>query len=160
LLFLLVFLWGCGSEDAEKKEGISSFFWDVHIERWETTPLLKSTQSSVQYNGVVQTVQHEQTPSEGMVFLLLDLVVEKKQAGASVFSWGDVFVEDSEGHRFSRHPNDSFLDSSDRQRMKGTSLNFGKNEGFVCFEIPEGSAKGSLRLVVLLEQQEHSLEIK
>ncbi|HPE70196.1 MAG TPA: hypothetical protein P5560_12260 [Thermotogota bacterium] len=130
------------------------------MKSWETTSSLKSTQSSVQYNGVIQKVEHEQTPSEGMVFLLLDMVVEKKQAGASVFSWENVFVEDAEGHRFSRHPNDSFLASYDRQRMKGTSLNFGKNEGYVCFEIPEESANGALRLVVLLEQQEHSLEIQ
>ncbi len=121
--------------------------WNLAVVSAEAAADLKGTRAYTQYDGTTSETPIEQKPASGSTFLLLELVVEKKQAGAPAFSWKDVRVEDGAGGSWSRMANDTFLESFGFPRVKSTDLTFGRNEGFVCFEIPESAAKGALHLV-------------
>jgi len=112
---------------------------------------LSTTQSVVQYDGQTQLIPHEHKPGEGNVFLIVEMVVEKQKTGAGSFRWANVSVTDADGKVYSRHPNDTFLELHNYSRMKSTDLNFGRNEGFVCFEITRESSEQSLWLVYTAE---------
>ena len=118
------------------------------------TDSLSTTQSVVQYDGQTQLVPHEQTPGEGNAFLIIELVVEKQKPGAGSFRWTDVSVIDANGKVYSRHPNDTFLELYGFPRMKSTNLNFGRSEGYICFEITKDSAAKALSLVYATEDGE------
>ena len=101
----------------------------------------------MQYNGVATNIQYEEKPSAGHTFLLMRLTIEKQSAGPSTFRWDDLFVVDSAGNKTYRLPNDTFLVNYNLLRIKSTDLVIGRNEGYLCFEVPVASATGDLNLV-------------
>lgn len=121
--------------------------WALTVLGAETTTNLSSTQFYVQYGGDLEEVAFNAQPTDGNVFLLLQMTIEKERAGKGVFAWADLSVRDAGGNAFARHKNDTFLESHSLKRIKSTDLTFGKHEGFLCFELPAASAAGELTLV-------------
>lgn len=118
--------------------------WSVELLFAETAETLAGTQAVVQYSGEVQTVEVADSPGPGNVFLLLELLVEKLQNGSAAFLWDNAYVEDENGNRYSRHENDTFLESYNLPRLKSVELKIGANRGFACYEIPEAASTGDL----------------
>ncbi len=131
--------------------------WSIIVVKWEVTNDLSGSQAAQQYNGDVVQIQYNEKPSDGKSFLLLDLSVTKQVAGASTFSWKNLYVKDSSGNHYARMENDTFLENYNFPRLKSTDLTLGENKGFACFEIPVDSAKGGLSLVY--ESTDESLEL-
>ncbi len=131
----------------ETNNTTSTSAWQISILTSEISSQLSATQLAVLYNGETQSVAHEETPPNGQTFLLLDMIIEKTATGSAKFSWGNVSVCDTQGNTYSRHPNDTFLEIYNFKRIKATDLNFGKNEGVVCFLVPEGSDLEQLTFV-------------
>lgn len=132
--------WAQGAES-------SAPFWNVQILQSELATDLRSTQMVMQYGGSLNPVDHYEAPAEGCVFLLVEMRIEKERPGKSVFSWADVYVQDAEGNRYARHPDDTFLEIHGIDRIMATDLTFGDNLGTVCFEIPQERAAEDLTFI-------------
>ena len=137
-----------------------NYTWSIILKNSETTDDLNTTQAAVQYNGDTVQVSYREKPGDGNTFLLVELVIEKKKSGASKFEWEKVYVLDSAGTKFYRHENDTFLEIFNFNRIKSTDLTFGKNEGFICFEIPKQAAKGKLYLIYDSPEGENRIKLK
>ena len=126
----------------------------------ETKDGLSGTQSDLQYSGETVQTQIMENPGKGNMFLIVQMVVEKTQAGTSAFSWDRLFVMDSGGTRYSRSDNDSFLENYGYTRIKSTDLTIGTNEGAACFEIPSSSVADTLMLVYESDEGNISIPLK
>ena len=115
--------------------------WQVGLLGAELADSLTVTMATVQYSGEVLETTSEAKPGNGNTFLLLELTIEKIGTGRASFSWADAHIQDSGGNVYYRHPNDTFLSNLNIPRLKGTDIVFGKESGYVCFEIPS-AAKG------------------
>ena len=70
--------------------------------------------------------------------MLIKIIAEKKE-GSETIAWTDFHVVDSSGNTYPRLY-DSFLEDFGFKRMKGTTLSFGKNEGWIAFEVDDDSS--------------------
>ena len=120
--------------------------WQVVLNNWEIATDLRGTQLIQQYNGDVTQIQYQEVPSEGHTFLLVSLTIEKQVPGPATFKWEELTIIDENGAAYARHPNDTFLSNYNFPRIKSTDLTFGKEEGFICFEIPLDVSAGKLTL--------------
>jgi hypothetical protein len=149
LVGLVLILPACKESEGSTKA--SAIFevdsWTIQIRRWESAKQLKTTRAIEHYNGNIDFVPQEEKPREGFVFLLVELVLEKKNSGPSAFFWERLFIEDAKTNRYSRLSNDTFIETYGFHRIKAVSLNFGKNEGYACYEIPESEANNKVTLV-------------
>ena len=134
--------------------------WSVSVRRCEIAEDLSTTQSAVQYGGESVSYDVSEKPQEGNVFVLIEMVIEKEGTGASKFLWDNAYVEDAQGTRYSRHTNDTFLRSFNLLRIKSTDLVLGKNEGFVCYELPSDAAKGDLYFVYETDDESVKMQIQ
>ena len=121
--------------------------WDITLISCEVTDDLSATKSAVQYDGDAVEVSLNEKPSSGNIFVLVEMIIEKVEAGSEKFEWGRAFVLDEEGNEYARHTNDTFLENFNFPRIKSIDLTFGKNEGFVCYELPIETTKESLFFV-------------
>jgi len=117
-----------------------SEMWRVELVTAELTDSLLTTRVALQYGGGVLETTNEVMPSSGYNFLIVGLIIEKTGVGRAAFSWNDAHITDSDGNVFFRHPNDTFLTHLNIPRLRGTDMVFGEEYGYVCFEIPFGSA--------------------
>lgn len=120
--------------------------WKLTFEQMQIAKDLATEQSAVQYSGETVVSDIKETPAEGMVFVLVQLQIEKEQAGNSVFSWDQLSIQDESGTKYPRMDNDTFLQNYGYARQKSTDLTLGVNEGYICFELPEAAAAGKLTL--------------
>jgi hypothetical protein len=146
-VLLCLFLAGCGGHDGNSIVENTSEFWRVEIETAEVVTGLAGSQSQLQYGGTIIEIPLGQMPRDGYLFLILDMTVEKINAGRSSFSWRDTFITDNNGNKWQRHENDTFLDSFGFARLRGSDIVMGLNEGHVCYEIPVQAARGNLWFV-------------
>jgi hypothetical protein len=121
--------------------------WKIEVFNFEIAEDLSTTASALLYSGDIALIDFHEEPTHGNTFLLIELSIEKKNPGPSVFEWARLTIEDESGATFYRHPNDTFLEVYNFPRIKSTDLTFGKHDGFICFEIPVSSKAGSLNLV-------------
>jgi len=112
--------------------------WRVELLSAETTERLTTTKAALQYGGGIQETTNEIFPESDHEFLLLGLNIEKIGTGRASFSWNDAHIIDADGNVFYRHRNDTFLTHLNIPRLRGTDMVFGKEYGYVCFEIPKG----------------------
>jgi len=110
--------------------------WTISVLKWEITDNLEATESVLQYNGDVTINQLEEKPSDGFTFLLIKLEITKVKPGSSAFIWKNLYISDSDGNKYQRLSNDTFLDNYNLPRIKSTDLTLGSNEGYICVEIP------------------------
>lgn len=153
VLSLLFVCAGCGnaSEQPEDENAATTdqaeFLWQIDVMSAEVTDNLTNTQTFIMYDGRPEDVAYTKSPKEGFLYLLLDLGIDKNGTGGGAFSWKDVYVEDAQRNQFYRHENDAFLEDYNIPRLKSTNLTIGNNEGFVCFEIPEGTDLSDMKIV-------------
>jgi hypothetical protein len=121
--------------------------WQITAVRCEISDDLSTTQSAVQYDGDSITIELNEKPKEGNVFVLIEMIIEKTGVGAGAFEWDHSYVLDSSDNQYQRHANDTFLQNFNLPRIKSTDLVFGKNEGFVCYELPREAADDALFFV-------------
>ena len=123
-------------------ENVENSIWTVNVEEFETKPSLHTVESVPQYLGANLDVPHDNTPSEGMQYLLVNLTVSKQASGNSSFAWKNLSLSIN-GETYNRMDNDSFLSDHGYSRMPGTDLKLGTKSGWICFEIPNNiSPKG------------------
>jgi hypothetical protein len=160
-IFGVLFIAACSnSATAEPASAVidqSGYIWTITVDRWEISDALNATQSVMQYNGVATNIQYEEKPADGHTFLLMRLTIEKQSAGPSTFQWDQLYVVDGAGHQTQRHPNDTFLANYNLLRIKSTDLVIGRNEGYLCFEIPLSASYDDL--ILTYESGEGILEI-
>jgi hypothetical protein len=123
------------------------FPWTITVEKWKVLSSLKGDLKELQYDGTERKQAYEQKPTLGMVFLIIDLALDKQKGSTTNFSWKDVYVQDFRGERYYRHRNDGFLVLFDMKMINAVDLNFGEHRGSVCFELPERVAKEALNFV-------------
>ena len=153
---LLLFTAGCATQakapaKAAESAADASLVWQISVEASEITDSISSTQAVVAYGGDVSQVSHSDAPSEGTVYLLVLLNIDKSQAGKDKFLWSDLSVTDADGNVYSRMANDTFLETHGLPRVKATDLSIGNNHGYVCFEIPATLDASKLTLVYSAE---------
>ncbi len=129
----------------------ASLLWQISVETSEITSSISSTEAMVTYGGDVNQVSHSDDPSEGNVYLLLLLNIDKTQAGKDKFLWSDLSVVDADGNTYARMANDTFLETHGLPRVKATDLSIGNNHGYACFEIPATADACKLTLVYSAE---------
>ena len=138
----------CGHRDtADSVTGQARFPWTITVEKSKILSSLKGDLKELQYDGTERKQAYEQKPGSGMVFLIIDLALDKQKGNTTNFSWKDVYVQDLRGERYYRHRNDGFLELFGMKRIKAVDLNFGQHRGSVCFEIPQRVAKEALHFV-------------
>ena len=131
--------------------------WSITVVDSQIVEAFSGTENSMQYNGENISTEIQETPGEGNEFLLMEMEIEKVQAGASAFSWDQLYVEDGSGNQYQRCANDSFLENYGYARIKSTDLTLGTYEGYICFEVPAGTDVGTLTLHY--ESDEETLSI-
>lgn len=153
---LLLFTAGCAAQakapaTAAAPAADSSLVWQISVEASEITGSISSTQAVVAYGGDVSQVSHSDQPSEGNVYLLVLLNIDKAQAGKDKFLWSDLSVVDADGKAYTRMANDTFLETHGLPRVKATDLSIGNNHGYICFEVPATVDASKLALVYSAE---------
>lgn len=140
-LILAVFcLTACGSSSNDNpsnstgNEGVKG--WKISVLDSKVNDSLENISTSVGYGGGTSTSKVTKKPAEGKTFLLVKLLAEKEE-GTAVINWNNLKVMDSSGKFYSRME-DNFLEDEGFKRMRGTSLNFGTNEGWIAFEVDKG----------------------
>jgi hypothetical protein len=145
LLFLIFILCGCSAPTATQAVALN---WQVQVISHEVKDTLKTVETVTEYNGTKTDVTHVQSPSQGNVYLIINLAVNKVGSEAITFTWQDLAVQDGSGNAYHRVSNDTFLEQHNyKPRMTGLEIRLGQNQGWVCFEIPASAAGGKLTLV-------------
>lgn len=123
------------AEEAAVKEA-SAGGWNIKLENSTQGAELSDVSVVLGYTGT-GTEEFSKKAGEGKEFLLVKLLCEKKD-GQEVIDWEKLIVTDKDGNEYKRIE-DSFLTDLNMQRLQGTTLNFGTNEGFIAFEVNEGA---------------------
>ena len=161
---LLLFTAGCAAQakapaEAAESAADSSLVWQISVEASEITDSISSTQAVVAYGGDVSQVSHSDQPSEGNVYLLVLLNIDKAQAGKDKFLWSDLSVVDADGNTYTRMANDTFLETHGLPRVKATDLSIGNNHGYICFEVPATVDASKLTLVYSAEDSAQQIAL-
>jgi hypothetical protein len=105
-------------------------------------------------------VVHEQSPASGNIYLIMNLTVQKTGSQSVPFQWKDLTVRDANGAVYGRRENDSFLEQHQyTPRMTGLDLRLGKEQGWVCYEIPASAAQGKLTLVYTTDEGQQEIPL-
>ena len=134
--------------------------WNLTSAGYELKENLQSVTNTEQYTGESVENQISQSPDPGNVFVLVHMIVEKKQAGAAVFEWDCLSVQDADGNNYYRMANDSFLENFGYVRLKSTDLTLGKNDGYICFQIPKEAASKQLSLCYQTEEGSCNIKLR
>lgn len=121
--------------------------WEITVKGCVVTDKLSATQMVAQYDGDALEVDIDNMPDPGNMYVLIELIIEKQGSGTDKFLWDHAVVTDTQGNEYKRHPNDTFLSTYNFSRIKSTDLVFGKNDGYVCYELPAGATDGDLFFV-------------
>ena len=159
LMLICMTLLACGTARSASPVRETIGPWTLTVEGLLVATELKAEQSAVQYSGEAVQSQIKETPNEGMAFVLVQLLIEKAEAGAAVFAWDRLSLQDENGNAYARMENDTFLQSYGYQRQKSTDLTLGKNEGYLCFELPEQEASGKLTLCYASDDAQYSIPL-
>ena len=143
LLSLCMALFGCSPA---KPTSNPNLVWNVNVLKFEVKDKLESVQTVAQYNGTTEEL-HQQYPTKGNVYLIMDVNVSKLGTAPAPFDWSKLTVLDSAGNTYQRSSNDTFLELYNYSpRMTGLQLQLGVYEGWICYEIPATAANGKLTL--------------
>ena len=161
---LLLLCAGCATQakapvKASESAADSSLVWQISVEESEITDSISSTQAVVAYGGDVSQVSHSDAPSDGNVYLLVLLNIDKTQVGKDKFLWSDLSVVDADGSTYARMANDTFLETHGLPRVKATDLSIDNNHGYVCFEIPATVDASKLTLVYSAEDSAQQIAL-
>lgn len=111
--------------------------WHIAVEQTMTDKSLENVSVALGYTGV-ETTDYVKEASEGHVFYLVKLLIEKEKS-TEVIDWETFTLTDGEGNVYQRL-DDEFLVDLGMMRMPGTKLNFGSNEGWIAYEVKEDAS--------------------
>ena len=144
-LLLLIGLIACSPKTVEDQ---NTNTWQVTVNDFQVVDKLETTEIVTQYDGTKTEVLHQQDPTPGNSFLILNVLIEKINAEAVSFQWNNLVVLDSNSNEYHRCENDTFLELHNfTPRITGLDVLFGKNQGWLCYEVPTTISNGNLRLV-------------
>ena len=130
--------------------------WTFTVEDFQISKSLKDISTSIAYGGASTSKEVSETAPSGKKFLLIKMTVEKKK-GSKTIDWSKLTLIDSSGNTYSRLK-DSFLEGFGFKRMKGTTLSFGENHGWIAFEVNEVSK--DFKLQYDFTEEKLTLELK
>lgn len=145
---------GTSAEEAPLQD-VSIAGWHIVTQKLRINPSLENISVALGYSGV-QTSEFSKTAGDGNTFCLVKLLIEKEGSREEIL-WENLCLTDSEGNVYHRIEDEFILDLG-MKRMPGTKLNFGSNEGWIAFEIPEEAA-GELTLSYEFENEAYQCEL-
>ncbi len=125
------------SYEGEPLQDITVAGWHIVTEYVQINKSLENISVAMGYSGV-QTSEFVKTAKEGNVFCMVKLLIEKEGSREEI-DWEKMTLTDGDGISYQR-TEDEFISDLGMKRMPGTKLNFGSNEGWIAFEIPEQAA--------------------
>ena len=132
--------------------------WKVTVEDVRVTNNLSDTSTSIGYGGDISSEVFEQKPSsEDLNFCLVKFTMNK-EGSSDVIKWDNVTVIDQDGKEYTRI-DDSFLEDVGFKRLKSSDVNFGENQGWISYEIPQATTALKLKLVIGDQTKEVDLDI-
>lgn len=139
--------------ETENENAIHMGGWSIEYVKSERGTELEDMSVILGYTGT-GTEEFSKEAPDGKEFLLVKLIFEKED-GQEDIEWEKLTVTDGDGNEYKRIE-DSFLTDLNMKRLSGTALNFGRNEGFIAFEVEEGASDFTLEYPF----QDETLEIK
>ena len=115
--------------------------WKVTYEESMQDKKLENVSTQLGYTSVESSEYHKEA-SEGMKFCLLKVIFEKVDSKEEI-DFTKLKLIDENGKEYSRM-DDAFLSDLGMKRLQGTKLNFGTNEGWICYEVDESANKFTL----------------
>lgn len=157
---VILILIGINTEEAPEEviEYAPSDSWSVEVLSSTISTELSAEEIAANYEGIETTVASVQKPTPGNVYLVLELEINST-GEPEPFSWDETYVTDETGNSFYRLEDDYFLEYFNMIRINGTDLESGSHYGYICFEIPESSAKDELTLHWTSAGEEQSVEL-
>jgi len=128
--------------------------WHIVTENVQINDSLENISVALGYSGV-QTSEFVKSADEGNTFCMVKLLIEK-QGSKEAIDWENMCLTDGEGNEYHRIEDEFILDLG-MKRMPGTKLNFGSNEGWIAFEIPEKAE--DLTISYAFEEETYSCEL-
>lgn len=147
------------TETGSANADTGDFIWNITVKNYEISEGLHTVVPVTQYDRSIMDVPYDNIPSDGNVFVLLELDIAKQKAGNATFSWDDVSLMDNSGQAHTRM-DDIFLQDHGYARMSGTDLKLGSYIGWICFEIPSAQASGTLTLEYRSDSGTQSISIQ
>ncbi len=124
-----------GEDDALADETVAG--WHIVVEDMQVSDSLENVSVSLGYTGV-ETNDFSMAAEDGDTFCLLKLLIEK-DGSTEIIDWESMILTDEEDNEYFRMEDD-FISDLGMNRMPGTSLNFGSNEGWIAYEIPDDAS--------------------
>lgn len=138
VIIFLIFTLSSRNKDVENsKESAYVAGWSFTIEDYQMSDSLEDISTTVGYGGTSTSNEVSAEPKPGKKFLLVNMILEKTE-GSETIDWKNMKLVDSSGKTYSRL-HDSFIEDFGFKRMKGTTLSFGNNQGWIAFEVDGGA---------------------
>ena len=145
---------GSGEADFQKID-LSSNGWNIVIENIIAPKELSDVDVMLGYTSS-KTNKVEFTANDGYKYLILKMSISKDGSSENI-EWDNMYLQDVDGNKYSRM-DDGFLEDLNMERMPGTTLNFGSNEGWIAFTVPQDLSKATLYYEFAKENIEHELD--
>ena len=110
--------------------------WNITVEDVQKNTSLENVSVDLGYTGVEKS-NYQKEAESGKTFCLVKMLIEKDGSKETI-DWSKLKLTDGEGNEYTRIEDD-FLADLGMMRMTGNTLNFGKNEGWIAFEINENA---------------------
>ena len=110
--------------------------WNITVEDVQKNTSLENVSVELGYTGVEKS-NYQKEAESGKTFCLVKMLMEKDVSKETI-DWSNLKLTDGEGNEYTRIE-DEFLSDLGMMRMTGNTLNFGKNEGWIAFEINENA---------------------
>lgn len=130
-----------GSGAVEKNSVYEEGGWKVTYEDVMTDTKLENVSTQLGYTDVSTSEYHKQA-SEGMKFCMIKLIFEKVDSKEEI-DFTKLKLVDENGKEYNRI-DDTFISDLGMKRLQGTKLNFGTNEGWICYEVEETGTQFTL----------------
>ena len=140
--------------DGEALDDVTVAGWHIVAGNVQVNSSLDNISVALGYSGI-ETSEYSKTADEGMTFCMIKLLIEK-QGSKETIDWENMLLTDGDGNEYHRIADEFILDLG-MKRMPGTKLNFGSNEGWIAYQIPEGA--GGLTLSYAFEAETYSLAL-
>lgn len=139
-----------GDEVSEEFEAAG---WKFTYEDVEIDTTFENISQELGYTSV-NTSEFKKEASDGKMFCMIKLNIEKEDSTENV-EWDKVKLVDNNGNEYERI-DDSFISDLGMKRLPGTDLNFGSNDGWICYEVNDDAK--TLTLTCAFKSE--TLEIK
>lgn len=106
--------------------------WNITVEDVQKNTSLENVSVELGYTGVEKS-NYQKDAESGKTFCLVKMLIEKDGSKETI-DWSNLKLIDGEGNEYTRIEDDFLVDLG-MMRMTGNTLNFGKNEGWIAFEI-------------------------